>query len=350
MKGRDLFFATLKGNAEEIPFDPLLMHLVASLNNIDYSNHYCENSTSIADAQIKTARFFGLNHIHACTDAYREASAWGVEVDLSAHTPMAKSGTFLSYRDFEQQETPELLDFFRIRTRIDAIKQMRAKAPDLCVMGWIEAPFAELCSLFDMITVMKYFFLKENQLLIQEIVKRVVQVQLEFARLQIEAGADIIGVGDAAISQIGPKNYQYLTHLATKSLFSEIKKKVPMLYHTCGDNTGIDRQGRNMLQLIIETDPDILDIDYQVNLEHILSQYGDRLCIRGNTNTTMLGDYTQPIDRIVNTITQEINIGKGEKRYIYAAGCEWPWAPLELSIRNLSIAKTLVEQNGKRKK
>jgi hypothetical protein len=33
---------------------------------------------------------------------------------------------------------------------------------------------------------------------------------------------------------------------------------------------------------------------------------------------------------------------------MYAAGCEWPWAPLDLAIRNLSIAKALVEKFQKK--
>jgi hypothetical protein len=42
-----------------------------------------------------------------------------------------------------------------------------------------------------------------------------------------------------------------------------------------------------------------------------------------------------------------ITAGKPNGKYMFAAGCEWPWEPKELSIRNLSIAKALVEQLGK---
>ena len=47
--------------------------------------HHCENPPVfpqiLADAQIKCSEFFGINHVNVSTDAYREASAWGVEMN-----------------------------------------------------------------------------------------------------------------------------------------------------------------------------------------------------------------------------------------------------------------------------
>jgi len=31
---------------------------------------------------------------------------------------------------------------------------------------------------------------------------------------------------------------------------------------------------------------------------------------------------------------------------MYAAGCEWPWEPLEMASRNLGLAKALTEKLG----
>ncbi|MFX1536281.1 MAG: uroporphyrinogen decarboxylase family protein [Promethearchaeota archaeon] len=173
----------------------------------------------------------------------------------------------------------------------------------------------------------------------KKLVRRILPVQLEFAKLQIEAGADIIGAGDSAISLIGPKNYEKGALDATRELFRSIEKYVPVLYHTCGDNSRGD-----MLKLIASAGESILDIDYQVDLADAKVKIGKEVCIRGNTDTSILGT---PSSAEVKEVARNINTGKPEGMYMYAAGCEWPWEPLDMAIRNLSIAKALNENMGR---
>jgi len=46
-------------------------------------------------------------------------------------------------------------------------------------------------------------------------------------------------------------------------------------------------------------------------------------------------------------VEKTIELGKPGGRFMYAAGCEWPWEPFSMASRNLGIAKTLVEKFGK---
>ncbi|MFX0094319.1 MAG: uroporphyrinogen decarboxylase family protein, partial [Candidatus Hodarchaeota archaeon] len=306
---------------------------------------YCQKADILADAQIKCADFFGINHVHVATDAYSEASAWGVEIDFESHTPVTKPGKELILEEFGSVEEPDLLAAPRIQNRLEAVRLLNKKVgSEQCIVGWIEAPFAELCCIFGMMNIMKLGGHNwENS--ITQLVKRVLPVQLEFAKLQIEAGADIIGAGDSAISLIGPKNYEKGTLSSTQKLFRSIEKFVPVLYHTCGDNSIVDKQGREMLKLIANAGESILDIDYQVDLKTAKIKIGKEVCIRGNTNTSTLGTPSSA-EEIVKEVAQDIRAGKPGGRYMYAAGCEWPWEPLDMAIRNLSIAKALNEKLG----
>ena len=164
--------------------------------------------------------------------------------------------------------------------------------------------------------------------------------------MQIEAGADIIGAGDSAVSQIGPKRYESACLESTQKLFRDILKQVPVLYHVCGDSSVIDKDGRDMLGLVTASGTSILDIDFQVDMVTAKNKVGDRVCIRGNTNTSLLASPTYSEMQIINEITETIEAGKPEGRYMFAAGCEWPWAPMDLTIRNLEIARSLVTKLG----
>jgi uroporphyrinogen decarboxylase len=322
------------------------MHLAASLSNLDYNFEYCQKPNLLADAQIKCADYFGIDHVNVSTDAYREASAWGVEIDWSSHTPVAKS--HLDVAAFDSLEEPDLLSNQRIINRVNAVKTLSEKVGGhQCIIGWIEAPFAEICCLFDLFNVLKICRHDDWDKRIISYINRILPIQKEFAKLQIEAGAHIIGAGDSAISQIGPYRYEKCCLRATKSLFDTIQCDVPVLYHICGDNSVIDREGRDMLKLVSSTNAAILDLDYQVDLKVAKEKIGTSNCIRGNTNTQVLGSQTYSYSDVSNEIEKTIELGKPRGMYQYAAGCEWPWKPLFMASRNLGIARTLVDKLGK---
>ncbi len=346
MNSLDLTLSAIKGIPEKIPFNPFIMHLAASLSGVDYNREYCQNPDILARAQIKCANFFGIDHVNVSTDAYREANAWGVEIDWSSHTPVAKS--YLNISEFESLEAPDLISNPRIVNRVNAVKALSEKADgEQCVVGWIEAPFAEICCLFDLVNVLMLCRNDDWDKKIISLIDRVLPIQKEFAKLQIEAGAHIIGAGDSAISQIGPYRYEKCCLKATKNLFDSIQNNVPVLYHICGDNGVVDKEGRDMLKLASSTNAAIIDLDYQVDLKVAKEKIGKKNCIRGNTNTQILGSATYSISEVSFEIEKTIELGKPGGMFQYAAGCEWPWQPLSLASRNLGIAKVLVEKLGK---
>ena len=345
MNSLELTLSAIGDIPEKIPFNPYIMHLAATLMQVDYNTEYCQKPEILADAQIRCSNYFGIDHVNVSTDAYREASAWGVEIDWNSHTPVAKN--YLKISEFESLEIPDLVSSERIMNRVKAVKQLSEKVGgNQCIVGWIEAPFAEICCLFDLINVLMLCRYDDWDKKIKSLIKRILPIQKEFAKLQIEAGADIIGTGDSAISQIGPNRYEKCCLDATKELIHYIQYEVPVLYHICGDNSVIDKEGRDMLKLVSSTKAAILDLDYQVDLKIAKQKIGSSNCIRGNTNTQVLGSSSYSVKDVMNEVEKTINNGKPGGNYMYAAGCEWPWAPIELASRNLGIAKSLVETMG----
>ncbi len=319
------------------------MHVAASLAGVDYCHAYCQDPVILAAAQIKCARFFGIHHVHVSTDAFREASAWGVAINWDGGTPDAKQ--FLSVKDFDAVEIPDLTSSPRTAQRIAAVKQLCTHAPDQCVFGWIEAPFAEVCCLFGMRAVFALRRAPDWAMQVRKLIERILPIQREFAKLQIEAGADVIGAGDSIVSQIGPQWYEACARDATQTLFKDIQQQVPVLYHVCGDTTGVDREGRDLLKLIASTGASIIDLDYQVNLPKAREKMGPRVCIRGNTNTQVLGSAQYSPEEVIMEVRHTVADGKASGPYMYAAGCEWPWEPRDVAIRNLSLARALVEED-----
>ena len=101
-----------------------------------------------------------------------------------------------------------------------------------------------------------------------------------------------------------------------------------------------------MLKLVSSTNAAILDLDYQVDLRLAKKKIGKSNCIRGNTNTQVLGSSTYSVSEVIEEISNTIEAGKQDGMYMYAAGCEWPWEPRTMASRNLGIAKALVDKLG----
>ncbi|MHA1925411.1 MAG: uroporphyrinogen decarboxylase family protein [Candidatus Thorarchaeota archaeon] len=314
MNSLERTLAAIEGTPDKVPFNPFIMHLAAAVDDIDYSNVYCKKSSVLAEAQIKFANSFGLDHVNVSTDAYREASAWGVEVDFSSHTPVAK--TYLSLDEFASIERPDLESIDRVQDRVNAVRLLKEKVGHgQCVMGWIEAPFAEICCLFGLMNILKLAREPNWNEIVADLIRRILPVQQEFAKMQIEAGADIVGAGDSAVSQIGPKRYGDACLGPTQELFSGIRKHVPVLYHVCGDSSVIDVDGRDMLELVADSGTSVLDIDYQVDMNTAKNKIGNRVCIRGNTNTAVLGDQMYDSAHVADAINKNIQEGKTGGKY-----------------------------------
>ncbi|MCP4761315.1 MAG: hypothetical protein GY870_06010 [archaeon] len=345
MNSLELTMSAIKGTPEKIPFNPYIMHLAASLGHVDYNHEFCQKPEILADTMIKCSDFFGIDHVNVSTDAYREAHAWGIEIDWSSHTPVAK--TYLKIEDFESIETPDLMENIRIQNRVNAVKILNEKVGGKqCIIGWIEAPFNAIIALFGLVNVLKLCRKPNWDKEIIKLVKRILPVEIEFAKLQIEAGANIIGAGDSAVSQIGPMRYEKCFLKATQDLVEFVHKDTPILYHICGDNDVVDKDGRDMLKIVSSTNADIIDLDYQVDLKVAKEKIGKVNCIRGNTNTQIVGSPRYTSSQVIDEVTKNIEIGKEDGMYMYAAGCEWPWEPLEMASRNLGLAKALNEKFG----
>jgi uroporphyrinogen-III decarboxylase len=134
LNSKEITLSAIKGVPEKIPFNPFIMHMAASLADVDYNNDYCQKPNVLVESQIRCAEFFGIDHVNVSTDAYREANAWGVEIDWTSHTPVAKN--FLEIEDFESLETPSLLENSRVMNRVNAVKLFSEKVGgEQCILG-----------------------------------------------------------------------------------------------------------------------------------------------------------------------------------------------------------------------
>ena len=105
-----------------------------------------------------------------------------------------------------------------------------------------------------------------------------VETAICFAAAQIEAGADIIGIGDAAASLVGPRIYREFVWPWEKKLVDAIHAMGGRVrLHICGNT-------RKILDGMGTLGCEMVDIDFPVPMEEARAKMAPRQTLAGNLN------------------------------------------------------------------
>ncbi|HID22491.1 MAG TPA: hypothetical protein EYP14_08825, partial [Planctomycetaceae bacterium] len=162
-------------------------------------------------------------------------------------------------RKLAELQVPDPLGGGRMHDRVLAAAEFRRRVGgDLIIEGWIEGPCAEAADLRGINTLMLDFY--DDPGFVRDLFEFVIEMELAFARAQIEAGVDLMGIGDAAASLVGPKFYRELVWPYEKRLVEGVHQMGAMVrLHICG-NTG------KLLELMGQLGCEIVDLDHMVSI------------------------------------------------------------------------------------
>jgi uroporphyrinogen decarboxylase len=198
--------------------------------------------------------------------------------------------------------------------RLEAIKLFKKELGDQYpILGWAEGPIAEATDLRGMGKIMTDIF--DSPGFTEELFDICTQQSIVFSGAQIDAGADMIGIGDAAASLIGPQIYKDMVLGYEKRVIEAIHKKgAKARLHICGNVSSI-------LEYLPETGADIIDIDWMVDFKEANGIFKGKCAACGNFN---------PVNIMLNGNTDDVRtavlscIRDGNDTTFIAAGCEIP--------------------------
>jgi len=122
-----------------------------------------------------------------------------------------------------------------------------------------------------------------------------------------------MGIGDAICSQIDRGSYDLYVKQRHTELISFIHDcGASDKLHICGDTT-------HLLESLKDLKADIIDLDWQVDIDLARNILGDEVVLGGNINPVLVQDKT--VDEVYNLSKMLIDKYKEEK-FLLAAGCE----------------------------
>jgi MtaA/CmuA family methyltransferase len=253
----------------------------AGMRFIDYT----KDGRKMAEAQLKLVEDFGLDCLLTCSDPAREVIdiAGDGSVDWFDDQGPAINESRAALLDkslLSSFKVPDPLGGGRMHDRVKGIEVMRQRAgPGMSIVGWIEGPLALAAELRGINTIMEDFL--DDPPFVRDLLAFCAEVAIAYAPAQIAAGADTIGMSDAAASLIGPKLYEEFLWPEQQRVLGTLQQRHPDVIrrlHMCGRTDALIPKMR-------ELPIDIYEIDFPANLAVARAGLGPDRVIAGNVST-----------------------------------------------------------------
>ncbi|RIK83261.1 MAG: hypothetical protein DCC67_06035 [Planctomycetota bacterium] len=313
--GRERVLRFLDGEpVDRLPLMPVVMMFCADQIGVKYGD-YVRDYRVLAQAQMRTAEKFDFDLVSVMSDPAREASDCGARVEFYDDQPAAivESDALLADKSrLSRLSVPDVAPGGRMHAAVSALRLMKSQVGrDKALMGWVEGPCAEGADLRGINALMLDFY--DDPDFVHQLFEFVVDMELRYARAQIEAGADLVGIGDAAASLVGPKFYDEFVWPYEKKLVDGLRAMgTRVRLHICGNT-------RRILPGMGRLECDIVDLDYLTPVAEARQAMGKRQVLLGNLN---------PVAALRDSSPQAITAAIAEchrqagPRFIVGAGCE----------------------------
>ena len=268
----------------------------------------CASNYAVAEA-------FDVDLVQAISDPYRETHDLGAKIEFPEdELPVCREPLLKTEADLAKLVPPDPRSGERMSDRLRAIERFRRDVGgERPIMGWVEGALAEAA---DLRGVQKLLMdLIQRPAWVHELLECCTEVAIHFAVAQVEAGADIIGLGDAIASQVSPRMYKEFALPYERRIFDAVRDAGGIArLHICGDIT-------HLLPLIPQAGPEIVDLDWMVDIPKAIAALPSEIYVCGNVDPVAVMLSATP-DEVYEAATRCLEQGTG--RLIAGAGCEIP--------------------------
>jgi len=315
VNGRERVLALIDGHEPDcLPLMPITMMFAADQIGVRY-REYVTDHRVLVEAQIRTAEKFGFDYVSAISDPAREATDLGAAIEWFDDQPPAiveQQALLADKRTLARLRPPDPHGGGRMHDRVRALALFRERVGgERLIEGWVEGPCAMGADLRGINTLMLDFV--DDPAFVRDLFEFSVEMELRFGRAQIEAGAELIGIGDAAASLVGPAFYEAFVWPFERKLVDGLRALgARVRLHICGKTrrifSGMGRLGC-----------DIVDLDWPAPVAEARREMGQAQVLLGNID---------PVKVLRNGTPESVTAAIAQCHreagtpYIAGAGCE----------------------------
>lgn len=304
---------------DRLPAQPMVMQYAARHAGIDY-DAYVQDGRKLAEAQLRMAQEVGVDCLMTCSDPAREL----IDIAGDASVSWQSTGPAIVEERAALRDPTRLATFRvpdptapgRMVDRLVAIERMReVGGPGVSIVGWVEGPLALAQELRGLSALM--LDTHDDPAFLDELLDFTSRVGQAYWEPQVQAGADTIGMSDAAASLLSPEHYERFVFPAQLRVVESIRARRPdviIRLHMCGRTD-------DLLPVMRRLPVDIFELDFPVDLATARAVLGPDRIILGNVST---------VGVMLTGTPDEVYADAGRchrlsgPRHIVGTGCEVP--------------------------
>lgn len=320
MTSKERCLAVLQGRQpDRVPVFPLMMFFPADRAGISY-RQYATDAAALTEAQINLFEKYGVDALTVSTDPYRISADIGAPMAYPEdRVPYVVYPFLRSREDFMAIKRPDpFKKGSRMHDRIRAVELLaKAVGDKALLLGWVEMPFAEACDWFGLSEFMMMLY--DDPELAHAVLDFITEIEIDFALAQLDAGAPMIGCGDAAASLLSADLYNTFALPYERRVTEAVRRAGGMTkLHICGNSAHI-------LDDLVTCGADLFNIDHMVDFDRACEAFGKAgKAFKGNLD---------PVERIMQATPEAaeaaamacLERARGLS-YMLSAGCEIPAA------------------------
>jgi len=318
MTGRErILNAINQKTIDTLPLIPITMSIAADEINIPYLEYATKYEYHIA-GQIAISEKYDFDHVSAISDPATGVFDCGGHVVFEENEPPGLNEMYSlleNKKDLIDLKIPTPENGERMANRIAVVSGLKKQVGDeKFIEGWIEGPAAESCDLRGINRMMLDFY--DDEPFVKDLLSFAFEMDINFAFAQIKAGADIIGLGDAASSLLSPDLYNKYIHDYQVRYIKDIHDAGAYVrLHICGNIN-------HLLPYMGDLKADIIDIDSLTSVSMVRNYLGDKIVLAGNIDpvATVKDGTPSIIEKELGKCYEDA----GEISYAVSAGCEIP--------------------------
>ena len=277
-------------------------------------DEFCRDFHVLTEGNLRANEMFGIDLLNTMSDAYRETADYGAAIRYPTDALPVCDHLIQVPQDLHKIAPFRIEESIRMLDRLRAIEHYRSEVGDHWpIMGWIEGCAAETADLMGLSELV--FALYDEPEMVRELFEICFETAKNCIEPQVKAGADIIGVGDAVASVLGPEIYRTWILPFEKKIFAEIHRcGAKGRLHICGDIAPI-------LEDIGGSGADIVDVDWMVDFKTAYEKLSGKAVVCGNFDPVSVVQNGSP-ETVRAAVRECIRVCDND--CIVMAGCEIP--------------------------
>ena len=275
----------------------------------------------MAESMVRSVEKYGFDGILVDLDTVTLAGALGVPVDLPVDEPArCHLGILAELGDYRKLPPVKIENYRYVNHWLEAVRLIKEYVGnEIYVRGNCDqAPFSIAGMVRGSAEWMMDLYIAEEENK-AGLLEYCYQATAQFIRLMAQTGCDMLSNGDspAGPDLIPPDLYKTYAYPYEKRIAAESHQAgLPYTLHICG-NTGL------ILEDMIGTGSDALELDYKTDIHRIREVFRDRITLIGNIDPSGVVALGTP-DQVRAKTRELVDLMGPTNRFVLNAGCAIP--------------------------